>query len=132
MTYECEVLKTCEMFVIALAVSNILMCTSCMPFTVASIFHGSWIFGETVCRFQAVDTFTFGMSSLGTMTAIAVSRYFCVINQEKYWLWLHLCPCYPSKTAALNSSLEKQCVCTNLKVTLLTLSQSFAVSSQLP
>ena len=73
-----------NMFVIALAVSDILMCTCCMPFTVASIFHGSWIFGETVCRFQAVDTFTFGMSSLGTMTAIAVSRYFCVVNQEKY------------------------------------------------
>lgn len=57
--------KIPNMFVIALAVSNILMCTSCMPITVASIFHGSWIFGETVYRFQAVDTFTFGMGSLG-------------------------------------------------------------------
>ncbi|XP_022795006.1 melatonin receptor type 1A-like [Stylophora pistillata] len=73
-----------NMFVIALAVSDILMCTWCMPFTVASLFHGSWIFGETVCRFQAFDTFAFGMSSLGTMAAIAVSRYFRVVNQEKY------------------------------------------------
>ena len=71
-------------FVIALAVSDILMSTICMPFTVASLFHGRWIFDETVCRFQAFDIFAFGKCSLGTMAAIAVSRYFCVVNREKY------------------------------------------------
>ena len=73
-----------NIFVIALAVSDILMSTICMPFTVASLFHGRWIFDETVCRFQAFDIFAFGTSSLGTMAAIAVSRYFCVVNREKY------------------------------------------------
>ena len=73
-----------NIFVIALAVSDILMSTICMPFTVASLFHGRWIFDETVCRFQAFDIFAFGTSSLGTMAAIAVSRYFCVVNWEKY------------------------------------------------
>ena len=71
-------------FVIALAVSDILMSTICMPFTVASLFHGRWIFHETVCRFQAFDIFAFAKCSLGTMAAIAVSRYFCVVNREKY------------------------------------------------
>ena len=73
-----------NIFVTALAVSDILMSTICMPFTVASLFHGRWIFHETVCRFQAFDIFAFGTSSLGTMAAIAVSRYFCVVNREKY------------------------------------------------
>ena len=73
-----------NIFVIALAVSDILMSTICMPFTVASLFHGGWIFDETVCRFQAFDIFAFGTSSLGTMAAIAVSRCFCVVNREKY------------------------------------------------
>ena len=73
-----------NIFVTALAVSDILMSTICMPFTVASLFHGRWIFDETVCRFQAFDIFAFGTSSLGTMAAIAVSRYFCVVNREKY------------------------------------------------
>ena len=73
-----------NIFVIALAVSDILMSTICMPFTVASLFHGRWIFDETVCRFQAFDIFAFGKCSLGTMAAIAVNRYFCVVNREKY------------------------------------------------
>ena len=73
-----------NIFVIALAVSDILMSTICMPFTVASLFHGRWIFDETVCRFQAFDICAFGKCSLGTMAAIAVSRYFCVVNREKY------------------------------------------------
>ena len=60
------------------------MSTICMPFTVASLFHGRWIFDETVCRFQAFDISAFGTSSPGTMAAIAVSRYFCVANREKY------------------------------------------------
>ena len=60
------------------------MSTICIPFTVASLFHGRWIFDETVCRFQAFDIFAFGKCSLGTMAAIAVSRYFCVVNREKY------------------------------------------------
>ena len=97
-----------NMFLIALALSDILMSTICIPFTVASLFHGRWIFDDTVCRWQAFDIFTFGTSSLGTMAAIAVSRYFCVVNREKYpslfkkqrpvmyifivWLWLDLCP----------------------------------------
>ena len=73
-----------NIFVTALAVSDILMSTICMPFTVASLFHGRWIFHETVCRFQAFDIFAFGTSSLGTMAAIAVSRYFCVVNRETW------------------------------------------------
>ena len=73
-----------NMFVIALAVSDILMSTCCMPFTVATLFHGRWMFGETFCRFQGLQALTIGTNSLGTMGIIAVSRYFYVVKPEKY------------------------------------------------
>ena len=73
-----------NMFVIALAVSDILMSTCCMPFTVATLFHGRWMFGETFCRFHGFAVFTFGTVSIVTMAVIAVSRYFCVSKPEKY------------------------------------------------
>ena len=44
-----------NMFVIALAVSDVLMCTWCMPFTVVTLFHGRWIFGESYCLFLGVN-----------------------------------------------------------------------------
>ena len=73
-----------NMFVIALAVSDILMSTVCMPFTVATLFHRRWIFGESFCRFYGFGALTFGMVSMGTMGLIAVSRFYCVVKPEKY------------------------------------------------
>ena len=60
------------------------MSTCCMPFTVATLFHGRWMFGETFCRFQGFEALTIGTNSLGTMGIIAVSRYLCVVKPEKY------------------------------------------------
>ena len=44
-----------NMFVIALAVSDILMYTCCMPFKVVTLFHDRWIFGESYCLFLGVN-----------------------------------------------------------------------------
>ena len=73
-----------NMFVIALAVSDILMSTCCIPFAVATLFNGRWIFGQTFCRFHGFEVFFFGTVSIVTMAVIAVSRYFCVAKPEKY------------------------------------------------
>jgi len=72
------------MFVIALGVSDILMSICCMPFTVITLFHGRWIFGESYCRFEGFGALTFALVSLVTMGLIAVSRYYCVVKPEKY------------------------------------------------
>ncbi|KAJ7365608.1 Melatonin- receptor [Desmophyllum pertusum] len=72
------------MFVVALAVSDILMSTCCMPFSVVTSFRGKWVFGETFCRLHGFGVMTFGLASLLTMGIIAVSRYFCVVKPEKY------------------------------------------------
>ena len=73
-----------NMFVVALAVSDILMSTCCMPFSVVTLICGRWIFGEKFCRFHGFGVFTFGLASLHTMGIIAVSRYFCIVKPEKY------------------------------------------------
>jgi len=73
-----------NMFVIALGVSDILMSTFCMPFTVVTLFRGRWMFGESFCRFHGFGALTFGLVSMGTMGLIAVSRYYCVVRPETY------------------------------------------------
>ena len=73
-----------NMFVVALGVSDILMSTCCMPLSVATLFHGRWLFGDRFCRFQGYESLTFGVVSLHTMGIIAVSRYFCVVKPAKY------------------------------------------------
>ena len=73
-----------NMFIIALAASDILMSTCCMPFTVATLRRGKWIFGDPFCRFHGFGVHTFGIVSMLTMEIIAVSRYFCVVKSIKY------------------------------------------------
>ena len=72
-----------NVFVVALGVSDILMSTCCMPFSVATLFHGQWLFGERFCQFHGFGALTFGLVSLQTMGLIAVSRYFRVVKSEK-------------------------------------------------
>ncbi|XP_022795005.1 G protein-coupled receptor 161-like [Stylophora pistillata] len=73
-----------NMFVIALAVSDILISICCMPFTVVTLFYGQWIFGETFCRVNGFEVFTFAVASIYCMGVIAISRYFCVVKPERY------------------------------------------------
>ncbi|XP_078383826.1 melatonin receptor type 1B-like [Oculina patagonica] len=83
--YRNQRLRTLSnMFVVALAVSDILMSTWCMPFSVATLIRGQWVFGARFCRFHGFGVFTFGLASLHTMEIIAVSRYFCVVKPDKY------------------------------------------------
>ena len=73
-----------NMFIVALAVSDILLSVGSMPFSVATLARGQWIFDTNFCRFQGLAMFTFAMVSLHTMGVIAVSRYFCVVKPTKY------------------------------------------------
>ena len=73
-----------NMFVVALAVSDLLISICCMPFSVVTLYRGRWIFGATFCRFHGVAFFMLSMISLSIMGIIAISRYFCVVKREKY------------------------------------------------
>ena len=51
--YRNQRLRTLSnMFVVALAVSDILMSTCCMPFSVVTLFRRQWIFGQRFRRFH--------------------------------------------------------------------------------
>ena len=69
-----------NMFVAALAVSDILISTGSILFSVVTLAHGRWIFGANVCRFQRFAMYTFALASFVTVRVIAVSRYFCVVK----------------------------------------------------
>ena len=73
-----------NMFIVALAVSDLLISVSCMPLSVATVVQSRWVFGTTVCQLQGFAIFTFAMSSANTMGIIAISRYFCVVKPTRY------------------------------------------------
>ncbi|CAH3196908.1 unnamed protein product [Porites evermanni] len=73
-----------NMFIVALAVSDLLISVSCMPLSVATVVQSRWVFGTTVCQLQGFAIFTFAMSSVNTMGIIAISRYFCVVKPTRY------------------------------------------------
>ena len=73
-----------NMFIVALAVSDLLISVCCMPLSVAILVQSRWIFGTTVCQLQGFVVFTFSLASLNTMGVIPVSRYFCVVKPTKY------------------------------------------------
>ena len=73
-----------NMFVVALAVSDLLISVCCMPLSVATLVQSRWVFGTTVCQLQGFAIFTFAMSSLNTMGIIAMSRYFCVVKPTRH------------------------------------------------
>ena len=86
--YRNQRLRTISnMFVVALAVSDILMSICCVPFSVLTLYHGEWVLGETLCLFHGFGVFTFSLASLQSMQLIAVNRYFCVVKPEKYIVW---------------------------------------------
>lgn len=83
--YRNQTLRTIpNMFVLALALSDILISTCNMPFSIVTLLRGEWIFESHFCRFHGVTFFMFSMVSLHTMGIIAVSRYYCVVKPHKY------------------------------------------------
>lgn len=73
-----------NMFIIALAIADILMSICGTPFAVANLYHGRWIFVKTFCRFHSYTLVAVPVVSLNTMGIIALSRYFRVVKPQKY------------------------------------------------
>ncbi|XP_043938982.1 prolactin-releasing peptide receptor-like [Protopterus annectens] len=71
-------------FIGNLAFSDMLMCATCVPFTLAYAFNPrGWIFGKFMCYFvflmQPVTVYV----SVFTLTAIAVDRYYATVHPLK-------------------------------------------------
>ncbi|EDO33324.1 predicted protein, partial [Nematostella vectensis] len=73
-----------NMFVVTLAASDALMASLCMPYSLGTLIHGRWIFGERFCQAQGFFAFNLGLASLNTMFFVAVNRFFCIVKPAKY------------------------------------------------
>lgn len=75
-----KVLKTRNLLFMNLAVSDLVMCGFCIPFTVVKLTRKSWSLGEALCRLipmlQAVDVFIFSF----TIIAISCDRYSAIVH----------------------------------------------------
>uniref|UniRef100_A0A3Q2YG08 Opsin 4 n=1 Tax=Hippocampus comes TaxID=109280 RepID=A0A3Q2YG08_HIPCM len=67
-----------NMFIINLAVTDLLMCVTQAPIFFISSMHKRWIFGEKACELYAFCGALFGICSMITLTVIAVDRYFVI------------------------------------------------------
>ncbi|KAM9364928.1 LOW QUALITY PROTEIN: melanopsin-A [Pholidichthys leucotaenia] len=67
-----------NMFIINLAVTDLLMCITQSPIFFTTSMHKRWIFGEKGCELYAFCGALFGICSMITLTVIAVDRYFVI------------------------------------------------------
>uniref|UniRef100_A0A3Q3QVZ6 G-protein coupled receptors family 1 profile domain-containing protein n=1 Tax=Monopterus albus TaxID=43700 RepID=A0A3Q3QVZ6_MONAL len=67
-----------NMFVINLAITDLLMCVTQTPTFFATSMYKRWIFGEKACELYAFCGALFGICSMITLTVIAVDRYFVI------------------------------------------------------
>ncbi|XP_049646346.1 melanopsin [Suncus etruscus] len=67
-----------NMFIINLAVSDFLMSFTQAPVVFASSLYKRWLFGEAGCEFYAFCGALFGITSMMTLTAIALDRYLVI------------------------------------------------------
>lgn len=73
-----------NIYVVSLAISDILMATLSIPYSCVVLATGGWVFGRTFCQIQGFFTFFLAFVSLQTMTATAVNRYFTVVKPNTY------------------------------------------------
>jgi len=73
-----------NMFVLTLAVSDIIMSLTCMPLSEGSLIAGEWIFGDLLCHIQGFLAHFLAFLSLQMMAITAVNRYFRVMKPDLY------------------------------------------------
>lgn len=71
-------------FLINLAIADILASGNLIFMLSTIINGGEWIFGEHVCKLNGFLTVLFGATSLLTLCAISINRYFKIVEGGKY------------------------------------------------
>ncbi|KAK1905981.1 Melanopsin-A [Dissostichus eleginoides] len=67
-----------NMFIINLAITDLLMCVTQTPIFFTTSMHKRWIFGEKCCELYAFCGALFGICSMITLTVISIDRYFVI------------------------------------------------------
>ncbi|RNA39387.1 prolactin-releasing peptide receptor-like [Brachionus plicatilis] len=93
--YSSKNLRTFRnIFIVNLAISDILLCSICGPLTLFRYVDLNWKFGRLLCKLgPGLQTANVLVSTL-SITAIAVDRWNFIVNSgrnsKKYWLYLSL------------------------------------------
>lgn len=80
-----------NLFITNLALSDILLCSLCVPFTPLYTFIGKWIFGRVICHLVPYAQATSVYVSTLTLTAIAIDRYFVILHPLRQRMKLSSC-----------------------------------------
>ena len=83
---NCRLRTIPNTFIVALAVSDILVAILSMPFSASILIAGEWLFDESFqfCHFMGFALFQCGISSMLMMSQISLNRYFCVVKPNIY------------------------------------------------
>ncbi|XP_032234331.1 melatonin receptor type 1A [Nematostella vectensis] len=73
-----------NMYVVTLAISDILMGSFCMPLSLEVLIKAVWTKPFAVCQLQGFLSWFFAFTSLQTMTAMAINRYYRVVKPNRY------------------------------------------------
>ncbi|XP_031570957.1 melatonin receptor type 1C-like [Actinia tenebrosa] len=75
---------TTNLYVIALAISDMLAASITMPLTFGALLKGRWIFGTVACNIQGFFVHFLIYASMHTMALTAVNRYFRIVKSHQY------------------------------------------------
>ncbi|KAL1138455.1 hypothetical protein AAG570_008519 [Ranatra chinensis] len=69
-----------NLYIVNLTVSDMTLCLVCMPFTLVAIIRRQWTLGLALCKLVPALQGTNIMVSIGTITVIALDRYFTIVR----------------------------------------------------
>ena len=75
---------TTNIYIIALAVSDLLSATIVMPLAASALIEGQWTLGEITCKFQAFFTLFAVYVCPSTMGLMALNRYVRIVKFNRY------------------------------------------------
>ena len=76
---------TTNLYIIALAVSDLLSAVFVMPFGIGALIKGKWVFGETMCEIEAFFVCFVAYVSPVTMCLTAINRYTRICRSDQQY-----------------------------------------------
>ena len=72
------------MYIISLALSDILHALFTMPLSVGMLDTGDWRYGNSACYFMAISMLSLTSTTIFTMTLMVLNRYYKIVKPAKY------------------------------------------------
>lgn len=69
-----------NLFVLNLACADLGVASFCIPFSIVTCFSREWMFGKSLCQLNGFLNILFECSSLFTLTAISIEKYFSIVK----------------------------------------------------